>query len=230
MSIYQALVVVALVICGVPCVANAQFQGELKLQPKHCEATGQCTLAKKLRFIDGKGEIWEAAAGLVTDGASIPGVFQPFVGSPFDESFIRAAIVHDHYCDRHVKSWRKTHRVFYEALVDQGVAVARAKTMYFAVVVGGPKWIKLIPGKDCGKGCVNAQKSLSGVAAYRSRAADYSLPGLPEELRQVATDLEMNPSALSLEELDNRAINFRPNDYYFKNGDVVVVSNPVVTE
>jgi Protein of unknown function (DUF1353) len=213
-----------------PVAAWPQFQGELKLLPKGCEAAGQCTLAQKLRFVDSQGEIWEAAAGLVTDGASIPGIFQPFVGEPFHERFIRAAIVHDHYCDRHVKSWRKTHRVFYDALIDQGVSVAKAKTMYYAILVGGPKWIKLIAGNNCGQSCVNANKSLAGVAGYRSRAADYSLPGLSEELSKLNSTLGSDPNGLTLEQLEKRAAAFRPDDYYFKNGDSVIVTSPIITE
>jgi hypothetical protein len=228
-SRFKVLIVTSLFTLTAP-VANAQFQGTLKLAPKGCEATGQCTSVNKLRFVDSKGEIWEAKAGLVTDGASIPGIFQPFIGGPFEESFIRAAIVHDHYCDRHVKPWRRTHRVFFEALVDQGVSVARAKTMYLAVMVGGPKWIKLIPGNNCGQGCVNAQKSLTGIPAYMSRAADYSVPGLPDELKRIAAELEKNPEAFSLEQLDKRASELRPGDYYFKNGDSVVVKTPIATE
>ncbi len=230
MQIQSILRIAVLALCLFPAIGSAQFQGQLKLTPKDCESTGQCTLGNKLRFVDGKGEIWEAAAGLVTDGASIPGIFQPFIGSPFNEAFIRAAIVHDHYCDRHVKSWRKTHRVFYEALLDQGVSVARAKTMYFAVLAAGPKWIKLIQGNNCGQGCINANKSLSGVPAHRSRAADYSLPGLPDEMKKVNVELEANPNALNLEQLEVRAAGLRPGDYYFKNGDSVVVTSPIVTE
>lgn len=213
-----------------PTSSFAQFSGNLKLSPKGCEALGQCTLQEPLRFKDAAGLIWEARAGLVTDGASIPGVFQPFVGEPFNEKFIKAAIVHDHYCDRHVRSWRKTHRVFYSALLDQGVSVAKAKTMYFAVLVGGPKWIKLIPGKNCGKNCVNAMKSATGVGGYRSRPADYSLPALPVALQELHTQLQLDPDSMSLDQLETRAVRLRPDDFYFAHGDEIVVSSPYITE
>lgn len=213
-----------------PTVVFSQFTGDLQLTPKGCEATGQCTLKDRLRFRDSAGLVWEAMAGLVTDGASIPGVFQPFIGSPFDHRFIKAAIVHDHYCDRHVRPWRKTHRVFYEALIDQGVSVAKAKTMYLGVLVGGPKWIRLIPGSKCGPNCVNALKSATGVSGYRSRPADYSFPGLSVAMQETHAQLLINPESLSLDQLDERARQFRPGDFYFANGDEIVVSSPYVTE
>jgi hypothetical protein len=213
-----------------PATALAQFTGNLKLSPKGCEATGQCALQEPLRFKDGDGLVWEAMAGLVTDGASIPGIFQPFIGEPFNEKFIKAAIVHDHYCDRHVRSWRMTHRVFYAALLDQGVAMAKAKTMYLGVLVGGPKWIKLIPGNNCGKNCVNAMKSATGIGGFRSRPADYSLPSLALALQEVHTQLQVNPDSLSLDQLEARARQLRPGDFYFENGDEILVSSPYITE
>lgn len=213
-----------------PALALAQFTGELRLAPKGCEATGQCTLQAPLRFKDSNAQVWEAVKGLVTDGASIPGIFQPFIGAPFDEAFIKAAIVHDHYCDRHVRSWRSTHRVFYEALLDQGVSVAKAKTMYTAVLIGGPKWIKLIPGNECGESCVNAMKSSTGVTGYRSRRADYSLPVLPKALQEVFARLQANPDSMSLKDLEDYAHKQRPSDFYFANGDEIVVSSPYITE
>ena len=91
--------------------AAAQFIGNLELNPPGCQATGQCTLGSDLRYTDPNGLTWQAAAGNRTDGASIPFWAQPIVGAPFDESYIKAAVIHDHYCDRHVRSWRATHRV-----------------------------------------------------------------------------------------------------------------------
>src|SRR5258708_12248170 len=72
-----------------PTLAPAQFSGDLVLWPKGCEAAGQCIIKEALRFKDASGTVWEAKAGLKTDGASIPGVFQPFIGSPFETRFIK---------------------------------------------------------------------------------------------------------------------------------------------
>lgn len=206
--------------------ALAQFEGELQLEPLGCEATGKCRLVQGLRFTDGKKLDWEAAAGLVTDGASIPGIFQPLVGKPFERTFLKAAVIHDHYCDRHVRPWRQTHVMFYEALLAGGVDRAKAKTMYFAVLVGGPKWIKVIPGNKCKGNCINTLKSLLGGSSIRDRKADYSVKGLDTEMQRVLQELEKNPEALSLADLEKRAKAARPNDYYLEKGDQVVISSP----
>jgi hypothetical protein len=136
--------------------ATAEFVGTLKLSPAGCEKKGKCTLAKDFGFIDLEDTGWLAKAGDKTDGASIPGWAQPIVGLPFDKEFIKAAVIHDHYCDRMVRTWQTTHKAFYHALRESGVSKSRAKIMYGAVYLGGPRWKEVKPGTVCaiGKVCV----------------------------------------------------------------------------
>ena len=219
-----------LVTLGVPEKSFAQFEGVLSLIPPDCQATGACTLENKLRFTDNAKVVWEAKAGLKTDGASIPPFFQPFVGKPFDESFIKAAVIHDHYCVRHVRPWRQTHRVFYEGLIDQGVPKDKAKIMYFAVYLGGPKWVELIPGKNCGKNCINAIKTVGGKPVINFREADYSLFDMKTILNDLSQELEANPDTLTLEQLEARAQARRSNDYYYRHGAQVEVDGSEILQ
>lgn len=210
--------------------AQAQFVGDLVLEPAGCAKTGKCILKHELRFTDSKQLVWEAAAGLETDGASIPTFFQPIVGEPFEDAFIKAAIVHDHYCNRHVRPWRATHRVFFEGLVDQGVPLAKAKLMYYAVFLGGPKWVSLIPGNACGGNCINEITTMGGKPVIRYREADYDLFAMEGELLALERELQANPDAVSLEDLERRAQEKRPNDFFYRNGDQVRMKSSAVTE
>lgn len=210
--------------------AQSQFEGDLVLEPPGCEHAGKCTLKNKLRFIDSSNVVWEAAAGLETDGASIPSFFQPFVGKPFESAFVRAAVVHDHYCVRHVRPWRATHRVFYEGLLDQGVSSTKAKLMYYAVYLGGPKWVKLVPGLNCGKNCINKLTTVAGTPVFNSKEADYALFDMDAELKALEVELISDPTNLSLDDLEKRAQKRRPNDYYYRNGDTVPISDFGITE
>jgi hypothetical protein len=116
---------------------QGKFTGRLELIPAGCERQLKCTLKSDFGYIDSEGIGWEAKAGLETDGASIPRWAQPFVGGQFDSEFIEAAIIHDHYCKRHVRPWRKTHWVFYDALLaSKTVRKEKALLMYFAVYLG----------------------------------------------------------------------------------------------
>lgn len=228
---YKPMLLAALVTAfSIPLSSFAQFEGELSLVPAGCRGKGKCTLKNRLRFTDSAKVDWEARAGLVTDGASIPTFFQPFVGQPFQDSFIKAAVIHDHYCDRHVRPWRQTHRVFYEGLIDQGVSKVKAKVMYFAVYLGGPKWIELIPGNKCDANCINNITTASGKPVINYREADYSLFNMQLLLNNLAQELEANPDALTLEQIEDRARAKRPNDYYYRNGHQVKVDGQGITQ
>lgn len=54
---------------------------------------------------------------------------------------LKAAVVHDYYCETKSRPWEVVHRVFYEALIAAGVDWLSAKTMYAAVYQFGPKWL-----------------------------------------------------------------------------------------
>jgi hypothetical protein len=217
----------------------AEISGTLLLKPDSCQSTNWCWSVNPLSFTDSHSNVWKTKDSLKTDGASIPKIFQGIVGKPFDTSYIKAAIIHDHYCDRHVRPWRQTHRVFYEALISQKLPKTKAKLMYYAVFLGGPKWTALIPGKGCGNKCIqkfpiklpkNGYPEEWGFGNFKgmgliTEAASYESPSLEKDIEELKAIFERNPDTLNVEELENRAISEKPDDFYFTHGDTVVVSS-----
>lgn len=102
---------------------------------------GRYTLCSPFRAAR-DGVVWLVPRGLVTDGASVPPLFWLVAGHPYSPSSIRAAILHDWMCRDHSHglSSPAVHRVFYEALRADGVAWVRAKLMWLAVRLFGPRW------------------------------------------------------------------------------------------
>lgn len=86
------------------------------------------------------GTVWEAPAGSLVNGASIPRVLWTLVGSPFTGDYVYASIVHDVACDTRRRPWRATHYMFYQACLAGGTRPGRAKLMYLAVRNFGPRW------------------------------------------------------------------------------------------
>lgn len=218
-------------------VARADFTGTLDLQPTGCEKSGRCTLGKEFGFIDARGVGWQARRGLVTDGASIPSWARPLVGEPFDRAFIKAAVIHDHYCVRHVRPWRQTPKVFYEALRASAVPKGKAGIMYFAILVGGPKWVKLVKGKPCpvGQGCINqVEVSMSipdsGVGVNEDglliaeRPSEYDSARFAETMAQNKAELEAAGDGLTAEQVEAQAARAMAGDFYFANGEEVGTS------
>lgn len=124
----------------------------LKLDPEKIRLRGRSydfqRVAERLDFIDGNGRNWHAPEKSLTDGASIPEIFVPLVGFPNEPRFVNAAALHDAYCGigneagpvYHAKTWQEVHRLFYDALVASGTASVKAKIMFAAVWIGGPRW------------------------------------------------------------------------------------------
>jgi hypothetical protein len=94
------------------------------------------------------GVVWEAPAGSIVNGASIPRVLWTLVGSPFTGDYVYASIVHDVACDTRTRPWRDTHFMFYQACLAGGTRPGRAKLMYLAVRNFGPRWPQPVPSEQ----------------------------------------------------------------------------------
>ncbi|MFW6171214.1 MAG: DUF1353 domain-containing protein [Planctomycetota bacterium] len=107
-------------------------------------------LDHRLTFTDSSGRKWTAPRGTLTDGASVPRYALAVSDGRFDEKFLKAAVVHDAYCqdineDRCSKqyrttSWREVHRMFYNGCLVGHTPELRAKIMFAAVWLFGPRW------------------------------------------------------------------------------------------
>lgn len=103
-----------------------------------------------LTFVDYKGVKWVAPKGTWTDGATVPRLALAITDGRFQKEFLKAAIVHDAYCQDFNKErcpqqykkkpWRDVHRMFYEACVSGKTPALKAKLMFAAVWWGGPRW------------------------------------------------------------------------------------------
>lgn len=93
-----------------------------------------------LVFVRYTGERIAALVGLEFDGASIPAIAWPLIGSPFTGKFRKAAVIHDTLCQSQDRPYRDSHRIFYEMARSLGVGRFRARLMYRALLIGGSKW------------------------------------------------------------------------------------------
>jgi hypothetical protein len=111
------------------------------VQAEWSEADRDMKLLRLYSFTDGNGRVWNAAAGEMIDGASIPKPFWSIVGGPYEGKYRNASVVHDVECrPPHTGTWRQAHRMFHEACLVGGVGKLQAALMYAAVFLFGPKW------------------------------------------------------------------------------------------
>ena len=116
------------------------YYGEVLLKPLQDGRDMQ--VAQPFGFVDSQARRWEVPSGTVTDGASIPRVFWSIIGSPFTGKYLRAAVIHDHYCKNKNRSWNDTHGVFYESMIASGETKKSALLMWAAVHRFGPRWLR----------------------------------------------------------------------------------------
>lgn len=121
----------------VPC-----FQGEVETRwLRQPGKDRDMRLLTDFAFLDSRGVRWDAPAGRVINGASIPEIFwSQVVGTPYVGDYRRATVLHDVACDDQTRPHEEVHRMFYEAMRCDGVPEDRALLMYTAVRLFGPKW------------------------------------------------------------------------------------------
>ncbi len=119
---------------------DAHFIGVLRLGESTVDPTQLEVESKKFAFVDKRGVRWEAHPGDLAGGAHIPWYVKPILGGSYQEPYLRAAVLHDIYCRSKVRSWQDTHNMFYWAMIVSGVNVVKARIMWSAVWVFGPKW------------------------------------------------------------------------------------------
>lgn len=111
-----------------------------ELKTKWLDNGRDMELLADFRFQAPDQNIWTAKKDAKVDGASIPQAFWSLIGGPFEGLYRKASVIHDYYCEHHLKDWQSTHRIFYLGMRASGVPELKAKTMYYAVYAFGPRW------------------------------------------------------------------------------------------
>jgi hypothetical protein len=173
-----------------PAIGHGRFDGlPLKVEfdldaenRRHAHTLGP------LSYFTQAGTEWPVPVGSWLDGASIPQAFWSVIGGPFSGLYLEASVVHDYYCDHHVRPWRDVHRMFYEAMLCRGVGTFRAKVMYYAVYRFGPRW--------------DIVEGVAGAAMPAENLSDAKAASIVEDARMIA---DQDPSLEAIEALAERS-------------------------
>ena len=102
-------------------------------------------LLQRLTYTDSNGRKWSAPKGMMIDGASIPWFLWRAIGSPYTGKYRRASVIHDAHCTLKERPSPEVHAMFYEAMLDDGTAPWKARVMWLAVRVFGPRFKSRVP-------------------------------------------------------------------------------------
>lgn len=130
---------------GPSTAAPGTFKGSVKAEwltpPKPTDVFRDMRLLDTFGFVDSKGQHWDVPPGYVTNGASIPWGLWNIIGGPYDGPYRDAAVIHDYYCEKKLRTWEETHLMYYEAALARGTSDSVASTMYAGLRLGGPRWV-----------------------------------------------------------------------------------------
>ena len=153
------------------------------------------TVMAELSYTDPQGTIWDAPAGSVTDGASIPRYLWSVMGGPFEGKYRNASVLHDVAYEKHNRPWWDCDRMFYNAMRCSGVSASEAKTMYYALYKFGHHWkFPIKRGKPV---------KYKGELVTRGEQIPRAIPVNPEQINE-ARDWISNTDP-SLEQIEQRA-------------------------
>jgi hypothetical protein len=153
------------------------------------------TLLTELSYTDPQGIIWDAPAGSVTDGASIPRYLWSIMGGPFEGKYRNASVLHDVAYGEHNRPWWDCDRMFYNAMRCSGVSAVEAKTMYYALYKFGHHWkFPIKRGKPV---------KYEGALVARGEEIPRAIPANPVQINE-ARDWISNTDP-SLEQIEQRA-------------------------
>jgi hypothetical protein len=118
--------------------------------------------------------------------------------------------------------------MFYDALLALGVPMVKAKIMYAAVYLGGPKWTSLVLGESCGPNCVfdasgTSESPMPSITLFRDD--DYGSASFLRVLSDVETRLAEQEN-LSLADIEAIIQERRGDDFFYRTPGHLNVTAP----
>lgn len=208
-ALKSIVVVVAVMVLGggvarVISAESAAFLGAVAVEWDDSDSFNRhkLKLLSDFGFRDGQGKQWVARKGAELDGSSFTPVFEQMVGLPFVGEHRRAGIIHDYYAKQLTDNWKDVRRMYYAALMAEGLGENEAKIAYAVLYGAGMRWE--VKGSTCYINCHSSATSL----AWK--------PDVTETELETALDVlgEGNPS---LDEIDRAvdAVVVKPGPHLF---------------
>lgn len=118
------------------------FEGAVRLEiPDDPEAGGRLRLLESFALRDAAGRRWEAPAGALVSGATVPPTLRYLfedggAGAPLR----KAAVMRDAVAASRTAGWKAVARLYHDASRAELVSEPEAKALYAAWYAGGPRW------------------------------------------------------------------------------------------
>jgi len=144
-------------------------------------------------FVDPSSKKWQAPAGSVVDGASIPRALWTIIGSPYTGDYRRASVVHDVACDEaggNKKKRRAADRMFFHACRAGGCSIWQSIILYLGVRIGAvasevPAWQAAVATETAGPRIRRTDDELQLERDFQVIADRVLAPGVTDDPEEV---------------------------------------------
>lgn len=127
-------------------------------------------LLEPFAFHDAQGRQWNAPAGQILDGRSLPMPFLDRIGQPFVGDYRHTNVIYEAQVKAMSRPWYEVHRMFYQASVAEGVQQVQAKEMFMLLYAAGVRWETR--DSSCFRSCHAGLESLSWKPVVEERDLD----------------------------------------------------------
>ena len=150
-------------------------------------------IVRKFSFTDPDSREWNAPAGSVVDGASIPRALWTLVGSPYTGDYRRASVVHDVACDEagsDKRTRRAADRMFFHACRTGGCSIWESIVLYLGVRIGAaapdvPSWHAAVATEASGPRIRRTEEELQLERDFQAIADRVLAPGETDDPAEV---------------------------------------------
>ena len=118
---------------------SSKFVGKVVLELiDNIEFDHKLMLVSDFGYQDAQNKLWLVPKGEIIDGYSIPPQLQPLITSPSVTEYRKASVVHDAFSRRKMEPWREVDRMFYAAILTEGLSTGEAKLLYICLLYTSP--------------------------------------------------------------------------------------------
>jgi Protein of unknown function (DUF1353) len=197
------LILLFFVASGFAASGYGRFVGTV--QAEWLEDGRKMRLLKPFAYVDQFETRWDAPAGSIVDGASIPRLIWTLIGGPFEGKYRNASVVHDVECQVKARPWKAVHRMFYNAMRCGKVGALKAKVMFGAVYHFGPRW------RDAATTSAREGKGADDTSFEQVQSGDVPEPETfmtePADFLRLRAYIEANPE-IPLEVIESLTVAF----------------------
>ncbi|MFN0039055.1 MAG: DUF1353 domain-containing protein, partial [Burkholderiales bacterium] len=147
------LVLVGLPLPGATGTEQGQFEGRAVVEPVEDAFVPTMRSLEDFGFRQAQGKLWKVERGQVFNGGGVPPLIRDNIGPIYESELRKSIFVYESATKNMTEDWVEAQRMFYEAIMAEGISPNEAKVMYLLVAIQGSRWVQARSKSFCFGAC-----------------------------------------------------------------------------